>query len=106
MHLLGVQASVGVEALDSAGRESQASLVTGGLVNTSVDPDAPRVVDAVGAGEEAGTVEVQVAGVVETPAGELSVAGRRLSSSDVAELALACDAWLAEVQFIVHASSL
>lgn len=83
-----VSAAVGLLNLDSAGREAEASLVAGGVVDTSGNPDTPGTVDAVGAGDEAGAVESQVAGLIDLPAGGLGVTGSGLSAGDVSELAL------------------
>ena len=88
--LLGVKAADGVLVLDGAGRDAEAVLVAAGLVHARADPDAVRPLDAVGAGDEAGAVEREVAVLVDLEALALAVAGRGLGAGGVAELALAC----------------
>lgn len=88
--LLGVKAADGVLVLDGAGRDAEAVLVAAGVVHARADPDAVRPLDAVGAGDEAGAVEREVAVLVDLEALALAVAGRGLGAGGVAELALAC----------------
>lgn len=88
-HLLGVAAAVGLGDLDGADGDAQAARVASGLRDTSVNPDAPGTVNAVGAGKEAGAVEGEVASGVESEVGALAVADGGLGAGGVAELALA-----------------
>lgn len=88
-HLGSVAAAVGVGNLDSADNNAKAVGVAGRVGDTRGNPDRPAALDAVGASQEAGTVEGEVAVLVNLPAGALAVAGRGLGAGGVAELALA-----------------
>ncbi|KAI6777129.1 hypothetical protein HG530_001074 [Fusarium avenaceum] len=96
-HLLlgnvGVVAADGLLDLDGLDVEGKAARAATGLVNTSADPDGPRggggLLGVVGAGDEAGTVELEVAVLANGPALELAVLGLGLSTSGVAHDSLA-----------------
>lgn len=86
--LLSVLAAVGLGNGQSAGREAQAALVAAGVGDTSVDPDAPRLADAAGAGKQTLALESEVAVLVNLPSLVLAVLGLGIASA-VAKDALA-----------------
>lgn len=90
LHLLGIGAANGRLVGQSAGAQSQAVLVAAGLVDTDRNPDAPRAVNAVGAGNQASILEVEVAVGVDLPASKFAVARGALLASEITENTLAC----------------
>jgi hypothetical protein len=85
---LGIDTAVRLLNLDSANRDAKTARVASRLRHTSINPNAPRAVDAVRAGQETGPVEVEVAGLIEGEGCAFTIAGRGLCASCVAQLAL------------------
>lgn len=86
--LLSVKAAVRILGLNSSSRETNTVLVASGVRNTGRDPDAVSSVDAVGAGNQAGTIEGEVAIGINLPALALAISGSGLSTGGVAKLSL------------------
>lgn len=87
-HLLGVTAAVGVGGGDDTSRDADTVFVATGVLNTGGGPDAPGTVDAIGAGNQAAAIKLEVA-ILDGPALTLPVAGSGLSTGGVPDLALA-----------------
>lgn len=89
-HLLRVLASIRVLRLLHPRSNSNTLLVTSRVGNTRIGPDAPGTVDAVGAGNQITTAELQVVLRVDSPAVVLGVLGGGLGAGGIANLSLAC----------------
>ena len=85
-----VRANVGVLADLDTGSNTLTALVVAGLRNTSISPDAPGTLDAVGAGNQVLSTELQVVVRVDGPALAFTVLGGGLSAGGVSDHALAC----------------
>jgi hypothetical protein len=88
LHLLGVNAAIGVGGLLNARSDADAVLVAARVRDSGRGPDRPGAVNAVGAGNQIIASELQVA-VLESPSLTLGVLGGRLSASGVSDLSLA-----------------
>lgn len=88
-HLLGVAAAIGVRGLLNASSNAHTVGVASRVGNASRSPDAPGTINAVGAGNQIVSSELEVA-ILLGPALALGVLGSGLSTSGVSNLALAC----------------
>ena len=87
-HLRGVAAAIRVRGLHDTSGNSHTVGVASRVGNASRSPNAPGTVDAVGAGNQVVSCELEVA-ILQGPALALGVRGAGLSTSGVSNLALA-----------------
>lgn len=89
--LLGVVATIGVGGLLHTGGNTDAVLVSSGVLDSGRSPDRPGSVDTVRAGDQVFLRKLKVV-VLDSPALALGVLGGGLGASGVSNLSLAYDA--------------